>query len=73
MKYRIKEVIDRDGYSWFYPQRKWLFFWHCIDDGTWRDDIYFGTLKKAEDYIKMISTPIKTIIHEVDLCHTKNQ
>ena len=31
--YRIKKVTKPDGKEWYYPQKKFLWFWMTLDDG----------------------------------------
>lgn len=33
MNYRIKKVTKPDGKEWYYPQKKFLWFWMTLDDG----------------------------------------
>jgi hypothetical protein len=31
-KYRIKTVIRQNGNKWYYPQKKWLFWWFYLEE-----------------------------------------
>ena len=61
MKYRIKE--EKTGFdTLFYPQYKWLLFWHCYSpDG--RMDVYFFALEEAKEWLKKRITKTTTKIH----------
>lgn len=54
-KYRIKEVINSEGYSIFYIERK------CL--GIWWSTTYFYNFKHAKDWIIRRLTGKNTIYH----------
>ena len=63
MKYRIKEENNGFGTN-YYPQYKWLLFWHCFSpDG--RMDVFFLTLEEAKDWLKKRTTKTTIRIHEI--------
>ena len=52
MEYRIIEKIYRDGSSRFFPQRKFLLFWHYFYDCYEEERISYPSLSKAEESIR---------------------
>lgn len=63
MKYRIKE--ENDGFNtYYYPQYKWLLFWHCFSpDG--RIEVYFFTLEEAKGWLKKKMAKPTIRIHKI--------
>ena len=51
--YRIIKITENGFYN-IQKKRKFLFFewWHTLNHGDNNCPIYFGSLKKAEDYLK---------------------
>jgi hypothetical protein len=63
--YRIKKVI-RDGGTYYYPQKKVLFWWTNIDDFGVRGDGYFDTLEEAKYHLKkLLLTDLKTVVEYI--------
>lgn len=54
MKYRIKKVTKPDGKVWYYPQKKFLWFWNDMDnDGgyeieSWAQQVIFEDYQKSQ-------------------------
>ena len=61
MNYRIKKVTKPDGKVWYYPQKKFLWFWMSLDDDggygseRWAQQVIFEyynkTLKDKVEYL----------------------
>ena len=64
MRTRIKEVVDSNGKTNFYPQvRILVFFWITYED-NWYGEVRFDSLERAKGWINYKSK-YKTIIHTV--------
>lgn len=63
MKYRIKEESDGWG-SAYYPQYKWLLFWHYFSRGL-GDDVCFFKLEYAKDWLEKEMTKPTIKIHKM--------
>lgn len=73
IKYRIKEVIDGNGKSYFYPQIKIWFWWTTLKKPSYDDDVNLfpipfkeSKLSKAKevidrDYNERMSRVVKQI------------
>jgi hypothetical protein len=56
-KWRIKEK-----YGYFYPQKKFLWFWMSFDTDT--GSLRFMSKARAENWIRLQINPLETKIHE---------
>lgn len=53
--YRIKEVVQKNGDSKFYPQKRGLytlFFWTNFEYANWIGTAWYSSLKVAEDNLR---------------------
>lgn len=69
MNYRIKKVTKFNGKSWYYPQKKFLWFWMNLDDfggygsESWANQIVFEHYNDSQKDKVEYLTPDKSKIN----------
>lgn len=66
MNYRIKKVTKPDGKEWFYPQKKFLWFWVDLDkDGGGYDSECWAQQRVFEHYDKTLKDKVEYLAPDI--------
>lgn len=57
--YRIKKVTKPDGKSWYYPQKKFLWFWMNLDDNDGYGSESWAQSRVFEDFNKTLKDKVE--------------
>jgi hypothetical protein len=59
MNYRIKKITKPDGKEWFYPQKKFLWFWMNLYDNDGYGSESWAQTKVFEHYNKSLKDKVE--------------
>lgn len=66
MNYRIKKVTKPDGKSWYYPQKKFLWFWVNLDeDGGGYGSESWAQSRVFEHYNKTLKDKVEYLAPDI--------